>query len=62
MTVTPHISAETRPETAAPVAADNLRRVHRAIRREWQAAEEAFERWCSDRRREIDDRRKQETQ
>lgn len=34
-------------------AADNLRRVHRVIRREWQAAEEAFERWCSDRRREI---------
>lgn len=43
-------------------AADNLRRVHRVIRREWQAAEEAFERWCSDRRREIDDRRKQEMQ
>lgn len=27
VTVTPHIAAETRPETAAPVVAENLRRV-----------------------------------
>lgn len=31
VTVTPHISAETRPETAAPVAADNLRRAMRGL-------------------------------
>ncbi|MFT4013635.1 MAG: glyoxylate/hydroxypyruvate reductase A [Paracoccus sp. (in: a-proteobacteria)] len=31
VTVTPHIAAETRPETAAPVAADNLRRAMRGL-------------------------------